>query len=221
MEKHDSSSAISPTTPAAKSQGVVETPTSPAPYGPEDAPEIRRTSWVWTSPAVIALAIGLTVTPVVCVVMGLWLGDKFPPAAVSGPSAATPLTGDWSQTPVTDEEHICARFVRLKNADDPAAFELLGPAPAVPDGPVTKAQADRMQTDFFLRQDVHFTGVGRDKRTGALVLYAKGNVSAPTMPVQTANGVESAQRTMSNPDLTVEVRDGRICGVSSDLHLGP
>ncbi len=76
-----------------------------------------------------------------------------------------------------------------------------------------------MQTDFFLRQDVHIVGAGRDKATGALVLYTKGNVSAPTLEVKTPTGVETAQRTMANPDLVVEVRDGSIYGVAAHLHF--
>ena len=79
-------------------------------------------------------------------------------------------------------------------------------------------EADRLQTDFFLRQDVRIVGAGRDKATGALVLYTKGNVSAPTLHVKTETGVETAQRTMANPDLVVEVRDGRIYGVAAHLH---
>jgi len=43
----------------------------------------------------------------------------------------------------------------------------------------------------------------------------------PTLRVKTADGVETVQRTMANPDLSVEVRDGRIYGVTASLHMGP
>src|SRR5205823_2138386 len=98
---------------------------------------------------------------------------------------------------------------------------LLGPAPSVPAAPISQEEADRLQADFFLREDVRIVGVGRDRRTRALVLFARGNVSAPALPVRTAGGVESAQRTMANPDLSVEVRDGRVYGVAANLHRGP
>jgi hypothetical protein len=222
MKKRDPSSAISATPSAAGSQGVVRTPTAPAPsYDPEDAPQAARTSWLLRRPALTALLIGLIVTPVVCLVMGLSLGDKLPLSSKSGPPAATPSSSDWSQAPVTVDERVCADFIRLKNAGSPDALALLGPPPAVPGGPVSEEQADRLETDYFLREDVRIVGGGRDPHTRALVLYAKGNVSAPALKVQTAGGVETAQRTMANPDLAVEVRDGRIYGVASSLHLGP
>lgn len=181
-------------------------------------PDIRRRFYLRPGGRVlIGLAIIVLAGAVVC-----W--QRYDPALVGAHHPAAPASapaGDWSQTPVTQEEQVCAEFIRLKNAGNPAALALLGPAPAVPDAAVTRAEADRLQTECFLRQDVHITGVGRNKQTGALVLYARGNVSAPTLRVQAAGGAESVQRTMANPDLTVEVHDGRIRGVSSDLHHGP
>ena len=109
------------------------------------------------------------------------------------------------------------QFMQAKNAGAPAP-ELLGPPPAVPDGPVSPEEADRLDTEFSLRQDVHFSGVGRAAKPGELVLCAKGSVSAPELRVRTASGVETHQRVMFNPDVTVEVRDGRICGVSSGAY---
>ena len=222
MKKNYSSSSISSKPSAAGSRGVVKTPTAPAPsYGPEDAPQVARTSWLLRRPALAALLIGLIVTPVVCLVAGLTLGDKLPLSSRSGPPATTPSSSDWSQAPITDDERVCADFIRLKNTGSPDALALLGPVPAVPGGPVSEEQADRLETDFFLREDVRIVGAGRDPHTQAFVLYAKGNVSAPALKVQTAGGVENAQRTMANPDLAVEVRDGRIYGVASSLHMGP
>jgi hypothetical protein len=132
-----------------------------------------------------------------------------------------PTGPDWSLTPSTPDERVCTQFIHLKNADDATAVTLLGPVPAISDGPVSRVEADHLQAEFFLRQDVRIVGVGRDRRTKALVLYTKGNVFAPTLQVKTATGAETAQRTMSNPDLTVEVRDGRIYGVAANLHVGP
>jgi hypothetical protein len=219
MSQRKTSSAISRTKPvAADGQGIGKAPRARPPYGADDAPNVRPR--FLGLPRTGALLIGL----IVFLLAGgaiWWLLLRSTAASVGGPATPTPAAGDWSQTPVSEDEHICARFVRLKNAGDPAAFDLLGPAPAMPDGPLTLDQADRLETEYFLRQDVRFTGAGRDPRTGALVLYAKGNVSAPTLRVTTGEGAENVQRTMSNPDLTVEVRDGRIYGVAAGLHHGP
>jgi hypothetical protein len=115
---------------------------------------------------------------------------------------------------------VCALFVERKNAGDPKADDLLGPAPAVPDHPVSRADADRLETDFFLRQDFTIDHVRHGKSTGQLVLVAKGNVAAPRLEIQDGASLDSEQRTMSNPDLTVEVRGGRIVGVEARLHVG-
>jgi hypothetical protein len=145
---------------------------------------------------------------------------KLPPGYV--PPASTVEALDWSDVKTTAEGRLLAEFVERKNNGDPAAFALLGPAPDFSGPPVPKEEADRLQTDFYLRQNVQFTGVGRDKKTGALVLFGKGGAAAPTMQVITANGLEpSGQRVLINPDLTVEVRDGHIYGVAANLHVGP
>ncbi len=143
-----------------------------------------------------------------------------PSSGTNPPAVAEPAPRDWSQAPETPEERLCAQFMQRKNAGAPAP-ELLGPPPAVPDGPVSPEEADRLDTEFSLRQDVHFSGVGRAAKPGELVLCAKGSVSAPELRVRTASGVETHQRVMFNPDVTVEVRDGRIYGVSSGAHMGP
>ena len=140
-----------------------------------------------------------------------------PSSGTNPPAVAEPAPRDWSQAPETPEERLCAEFMQRKNAGAPAP-ELLGPPPAVPDGPVSPEEADRLDTEFSLRQDVHFSGVGRAAKPGELVLCAKGSVSAPELRVRTASGVETHQRVMFNPDVTVEVRDGRIYGVSSGAY---
>jgi hypothetical protein len=125
---------------------------------------------------------------------------------------------------------LCEQFMALKNAGDPAAGGLLGRLPVVPDAPQSRAEVDRLQTDFFLREKLRIVRVEVEGRqqghrraapTGRLVLVTRGNVSAPTIALQTSNGVERSQRTMSNPDLVVEVRDGKIYGVRSELYMGP
>jgi hypothetical protein len=143
-----------------------------------------------------------------------WWSARATPANAPG----GPANDDWSQAPVTDAERLCADFVRLKNAHDPAAAALLGPTPTVPPGPVTRAEADRIETDLFLRQELRVVGARRGRTPGMLVLATKGNVSAPRLLVRDgAAAPETEQRTMSNPDLTIEVRDGKIYGTRAAL----
>jgi hypothetical protein len=130
-----------------------------------------------------------------------------------------PDTGkdDWSKAPQTEDERLAAKFIHLKNDGDPAAEELLGRQPAVPSESVSRAEADRLQTDFFLRQPLHIVGTRRGGGAGRLILATKGNVSAPRFQVQEGATASSEQRTMSNPDLTIEVHDGKIFGVRPAL----
>lgn len=177
--------------------------------------------WVWFIPLVVLIA-------AVGVAALVYLFHA--PAAPATMAATSPKVGlgdeqfagrwaDWTNAPATPEQRLCVRFLQLKNAGDPAAEKLLGPAPVVPVAPLSPEEAERLQTDLFLRQNFRVVGTGRDRLTGALVLLTQGNVSAPTLSVKTGDGVETSQRTMSNPDLLIEVRDGCIAGVAARLHL--
>ncbi len=127
---------------------------------------------------------------------------------------------------VTDEQRLCDRFAQLHNAGDPAAAALLGRVPAVPEEPVSAAEVHRLQADWFLREPIEILRVeperpAQDTQAPRFVLVTKGNVAAPAVQERTPSGVERSQRTMTNPDLVVEVRDGKIYGVRPELHVGP
>jgi hypothetical protein len=164
-------------------------------------------------PLVVALGAGV-------VLLGSQAGRWFTAGARTEPE---PQVGKAK----TEADRVCERFMALKNARDSAALELLGVAPAVPDRELTKEEADRLQTDLFLRQDVRVVEVRRDRRAQKdgptkspyCVLVTQGQVTAPDMTVTTPKGPERGQRFMSNPDLVVEVRDGKIYGVEARLHM--
>ena len=214
MEKHPSESAITRDKPAAP------------PPDFSRAPDVRRTPW-FRSAWFLSIAVGcLALAACLALTLPSLLKDRTPPMRVAnnvkvglGDEQAANRWADWTHAPATPEQRLCVQFLKFKNANDPAADGLLGPTPAVPAAPVTREEAERLQTDFFLRQDFRVVGTGRDGPTGALVLYTKGNMSVPTLGVKTGDGVEAAQRTMTNPDLLIEVRDGRIHGVAARLHL--
>lgn len=214
MRKRRSSSAVSEKRPVAPSPNIAGQPNTQTALVPPS--EVQAKPWrprLWMLVVCIAVIVGALILLQFIGYLSVVGGDDNHHDNSSD-------TQDWSRAPVAGDERVCTQFIQLKNAGDPAAVNLLGPAPAIPDGPVSRIAADRLQADIFLRQDVRIVGVGRDRATRGLVLFTSGNVSAPTLHVRTATGVETAQRTMSNPDLTVEVRDGRIYGVAASLHLG-
>jgi hypothetical protein len=136
---------------------------------------------------------------------------------------------DWE--PKSAADRLVDRFVKLRDARDRAALRLLGRVPEVPDGPVSEAEAERLQTDFFLRdKDLRFRLVCRGEpdgnggirdTPGLYTLLGEGYVTAPAIGVKTDKGVDPpAQRMMSHPALVVEVRGGKIFGVRATLPPG-
>jgi hypothetical protein len=120
------------------------------------------------------------------------------------------------------QEPVCQHFMALKNAGDPRADELLAPRPAVPDEAVSQEEADRLDADIMLHQPFHVREVRALPASGDepkhFVLVVQGSVASERLRVRTAGGVEAAQRAMWSPDLLVEVREGKICGIRPMLH---
>lgn len=114
---------------------------------------------------------------------------------------------------------ICEQYKELKNHGDASANQLLATLPEVPADPISQEQADRFHADCFLHQNIRIVSI-RMSSSNRLILSTHGNVSAPAISVRGAHGVERIQRTMSNPDLCVEVRDGKLHGVRAELHSG-
>lgn len=166
----------------------------------------------WRRPLVLAL-LGLAL--VGCAGIAVYFGVLQPRYAL--PPDVRSGTPEWSPDP--EEVQIVERFMALKNADDPEAEQLLAPPPVIADKPVSEWEANRIQTECFLRQNIRILSV-RPTWEKRWVLATKGNVSAPMLPVRTANGVDRIQRTMSNPDLIVEVRDGKVHGIRAQMPSG-
>jgi hypothetical protein len=142
------------------------------------------------------------------------------------------LTSGCTPTPtarvVTAEEQLCTQFAKLKNASDPSAAELLGPTPVVPTDPVTPDEAQRVQTEFFLRGNYQITQVrpwtpvpAAGETLPRFILVTQGSMSSDPIQIKTATGVEKENRSLAHPDILVEVRDGKIYGVRTDLHKDP
>jgi hypothetical protein len=179
-----------------------------APPPPPASPQSGGIRWALAASIIVLIAVALWAALAMKAARQLTPGVPLPSPAVS------------------EEEMLCARFAKLRNAGDPGATALLGRVPAVPEGPVSPEEANRLQADWFLREPIEISRVGPDhaRRAGPaarFVFVTKGNVSAPALQERTPTGVVRSQRTMSNPDITVEVRDGKIYGVRPELHVGP
>jgi hypothetical protein len=118
-------------------------------------------------------------------------------------------------------KRLCEEFARLKKLGDPSAAQLLGRVPTPPATPVSEEDADSLQADYFLADSIEVLSVKTSpKHRNQFILVTKGNVSPPTLAVRTRKGIENSQRMLFNPDVLVEVRDGKIYGVAARLHEG-
>jgi hypothetical protein len=117
---------------------------------------------------------------------------------------------------------LCERFAQLKNAGDPQAEELLGPLPPVPADPISDDEADRLDAEFLLHAKLQILGVwpepgpagqGQPPRCRLAL-----NGSYACRPLLIDGSPRPSQRVLVNPDLIVEVRDGKVCGVRVQLH---
>jgi hypothetical protein len=128
-----------------------------------------------------------------------------------------------NKEPASEELDLCRRFMDLKNAGDPAADKLLGPAPVAPTEAVSPEEADRLHAEFFLRGDYSVVKVrpesaevsGPDSR---IILELKGAVSSPRIPQVGPNGTDVFNRAMAHPDIVVRVVDGKIRAVVAQMH---
>ncbi|HEV3256782.1 MAG TPA: hypothetical protein VG013_07885 [Gemmataceae bacterium] len=132
-------------------------------------------------------------------------------------------TAKTPERPAGGLDDLCAQFQALKNSGDPAANDLLTPVPAVPAAPVSEEEADYLDTQFIVRERFEIIEVrpqpgDPDQR----ILVCKGNGSSQKMSVRSAGRVETGvQRHVSNPDIIVELRHGKIHGVRVTVHQEP
>lgn len=126
-------------------------------------------------------------------------------------------------------EQICLRFANLKNAKSPQAEALLGPAPAWPMEPITSAEADRLDAEFMLRGSYRvkevrtelIRGTSNPPARARYVLVIEGKYDSEPVQVLAGTRSERRQRLVVNPDVIVEVREGKLYGVGLRLHEGP
>jgi hypothetical protein len=123
--------------------------------------------------------------------------------------------------PDSPELQLCRQFMGLKNAGDPRAAEFLEPAPNVPASPVTQAEAGLLDAQFMLHTDYEIRGIRAVPTRDApprFVLALHGGGACQELLVRSGSQVDRIQRVVRDPDLVVEVRDGKLHGLELRLH---
>jgi hypothetical protein len=110
---------------------------------------------------------------------------------------------------------LCQRFAALKNARDASADDLLGPALTVSPQPVTPEEAARLNADAFLRADLVVQDVRADDDAHRFILVMKGSATGEPLRIRSGDQVDRVQQMVTNPELIVEVREGKIYPLSA------
>jgi hypothetical protein len=129
-----------------------------------------------------------------------------------------------TQVAKSDAGQFCLKFADKVNSGEKPPADLLGPAPSVPAEPVTPDEADRLDAEFILRNSYKVTEVRPqpDGPKGAprFLFVLKGDVKSERLRVRAWEGrIEEGQRSMTSPEVIVEVRDGKIYGVKAQVHV--
>jgi hypothetical protein len=132
--------------------------------------------------------------------------------------------------PVTAADRVIDGFARKANAKDREAVGLLGPEAVFDGKPISEQEADARQADYYLRRPelrvitIRSGEPGKKRKKGdpprdVYTLVTKVQGSTPPLTVRNAKGVvESPSRLfIIDPDIVVEVKDGKIHGVRSEL----
>jgi len=112
---------------------------------------------------------------------------------------------------------VLREFVRLKNIGDDRAHELLAETPAKLKGPVSEEEAARLDAIYLLSKKLEILEV-KPRPKSQYVLVVRGVFDTEPLQVQSTNGVQRWQRSLFDPDITVEIRDGKIHGVKVGVH---
>jgi len=121
---------------------------------------------------------------------------------------------------------LLVEFAQLKKQRSPRANALLAQLPEVPQQPVTPAEAERLDAQFILHSVFKVKTIDRVDPPARhvwphprFVLALEGGVASEKFTVRTPDGrLEHGQRFLNNPDVVVEVHDGKIYGLYARLH---
>jgi len=127
-------------------------------------------------------------------------------------------------------EAVVKRFARLMQNDRRAALALLGPPAPFDLEPLSEAEAEARASDYFLRLDnTHILavlpgvpdGLGKQRPLpDHWTLVTRANGSTPAQRIRTRDGISPPRSmTLTNPDIIVQVRQGKLVPVRMELPL--
>jgi hypothetical protein len=137
----------------------------------------------------------------------------------------------WRWLPARDTpEALVERFARLMQSDRRAALALLGPPAPFDLEPLSEAEAEARASDYFLRlENTHILavlpgvpdGLGKQRPLpDHWTLVTRANGSTPAQRIRTREGISPPRSmTLTNPDIIVEVRQGKLVPVRMELPL--
>lgn len=118
-------------------------------------------------------------------------------------------------------------FAKATRAKDYAAARALLPPVPDYDRTVSEREAEAIWADHFLRQELTVSDVrpgepgegGRWKKSARFTLTTKVSGTTPKLTVREADGRTSpARMSLLNPDIVVEVRDGKLVATRAESH---
>ena len=209
MGKRRTNNSVTTAPDSRASTGLRSSPSSNNTAAPAEVPT--------SSPSFLFIVAGFGFLAVFGLIAVIWsnaanIGERSPTTAKSATKRST-----WN--PKSEDDLVCDQFMMNRRAGDPAAFALLSREPIEPMGVITEDEAERLQTDYFLHApDLQMVAIRRGTAAGQYVFVTKGNVTAPRLAIRlNDNEISHRQRMMSNPDLHVEVSNGKIYGIRSTL----
>jgi hypothetical protein len=137
----------------------------------------------------------------------------------------------WRLLPPSDPERaLVERFGRLLEHDRAAALQMLGPPAQFDEEPVLPAQAEARASDYFLRLEGLKVlevlpgvpdGLGKQKSLPHhWTLVTRSNGSTPLQRIRGKEGVSAPRNmTLTNPDIVIEVREGVLIPLRTELPL--
>lgn len=126
----------------------------------------------------------------------------------------------------TDEDRLVEAFQKARNKDGKSTLNL-APDPVFDDKPVSEAEAEALQSHYILHRVKRVVAIRAGepgKGTKWLptphryTLTTKVGVATPKVAVQVGDRIEAPNLIITNPDIIVEVRNGKIHALRAEIH---